>query len=94
MRNTTKLLAAASMLAAISLAAPSLYAQGEKPPSGSPSGPGMMRDGMMGQGGMGMMQQMTQMMESCNKMMSARRDSGGGQKEDQKPTPSDPEKKG
>lgn len=91
MRKLKPTLAIVSIVAAGIVAAPTLYAQTNQTPSGSTGGQGMMRDGMMGQGGMmGMMQQMTQMMDQCNRMMGAR----GGNQNEQKPTPSEPEKKG
>jgi len=71
MRKTTTTLLLASTLVAGATAAPLLYAQ----PSGS-----MMGHGMMGgkntndKGGMmGMMKQMSEMMDHCNSMMSDRR---------------------
>ena len=91
MHKFKPVLALVFILATGVVAAPTLYAQGNQAPTGPSGGQGMTRDGMMGQGGM--MQQMTQMMESCNKMMSSR-NSGGQQQNDQKPAPSEPEKKG
>ena len=71
MRKTTTTLLLASTLVAGATAAPLLYAQ----PSGSMRGHGMMggkntndKGGMMG-----MMKQMSEMMDHCNSMMSDRR---------------------
>lgn len=76
MRKSTKILAAAAMIAGLAIA-PTLFAQslgnaGERRP--------MMENGMMGQGGMmNMMGRMSRMMESCNTMMqSMMNDRGAG----------------
>ena len=70
--NLKTLLSTAAVVAALAVG-PAVYAYAETPnknESGS-----MMQDGqggMMGQGGtMNMMQQMSQMMETCNNMMQA-----------------------
>ena len=91
MRTQFKVLLATSALMGGLLAAPILYAQSTDSRGNQPSG--MMSEGGMGQGGMmghGMMEQMTRMMENCNKMMeSAMADDG--QKEapapSEQPTP-------
>ena len=72
MRKPTTALVVTAALGAAVIAAPSLHAQGNQPPSGS-----TMQHGMMGgqgagkEGGMmGMMRQMSTMMDHCNKMMN------------------------
>lgn len=96
MRKLRIALAAASILAGGIIAAPSLYAQGDKAPSGSTGDQGMMRGmmrgGMMGQDGMmGMMKQMSNMMDQCSKMMSSagrgERQPGDQPKKDAPPAP-------
>ena len=70
MRRTTTTLLLASTLAAGAMAAPSLYGQ----PSDSMMGHGMMGDkNTNDRGMMGMMKQMSEMMDHCNGMMSDRR---------------------
>lgn len=72
MRKLTTAFLVGSMLAAGVMAAPSLYAQGSHEPSGSMMGHGMMRDKSTKDEGemMGMMKQMSQMMDHCSNMMS------------------------
>ena len=90
MRKPTTALLLASTLVAGVIAAPSLFAQGGRDPSGS-----MMDHGMMGdkstrdKGGMGMMSQMSEMMDHCSNMMSDSRPNDQWRKN----TPSEPEKK-
>ena len=88
MRKNLKPVVAASALAAALLTGTALYAHED-----SPSGPGQkMRPGMMGQGGMmNMMEQMNQMMATCNKMMQGMMQHHQG--EPQKPREA-PENKG
>jgi hypothetical protein len=99
MRKLSIALAVGLMLGVGLIAAPSLYAQDDQAPSGQKSGPGMMRDGMMG-GGMGgmmnMMQQMGRMMEHCNTMMSGMSGDGRARPNDnwRKDAPATPEKRG
>ena len=65
MRNWIKALAVTSAIATGLVAAPALYAHESEGAGGQ-----MMGTGMMGEGGMmGMMQQMSEMMEGCGKMM-------------------------
>ncbi len=95
MRKLTKTLLPAAILAAGVMAAPSLYAQGDQDSSGSRMGHGMMGDKSTkdekGMGDMmGMMKQMSQMMDHCNNMMSDSRPNDRQQKD----SPSEPEKKG
>ena len=74
MRRTTTTLLLASTLAAGAMAAPSLYGQSDHQPSGSMMGHGMMGDkNTNDRGMMGMMKQMSEMIGSCNGMMSDRR---------------------
>ena len=74
MRKFTTTLLLASTLVASAMAAPLLYAQGSQQPSGSMMGHGMMGDKNTNDGGMmGMMKQMSEMMDHCNGMMSDRR---------------------
>ena len=93
MRKLSTALLLASILAVGSMAAPSLYAQGGQESSGSMMGHGMMGDkSKKDEGGMmGMMKQMTKMMDHCSNMMSA-----DNKPNDQwrKNAPSQPEKKG
>ena len=71
MRRTTTTLLLASTLAAGAMAAPSLYGQSDHQPSGSMMGHGMMGDkNTNDRGMMGMMKQMSEMMDHCNSMMS------------------------
>ena len=70
MRKTTTTLLLAAALVAGAMAAPSLYGQ----PSDSMMGHGMMGDkNTNDRGMMGMMKQMSEMMDHCNGMMSDRR---------------------
>ena len=80
MRKSTTTLLLASTLVAGAMAAPLLYAQGGHQPSGS----------MMGHGMMGMMKQMSEMMDHCNGMMGDRRPN----EQWRKTSPSQPEKRG
>ena len=75
MRKFTTTLLLASTLVAGATAAPLLYAQGSQQPSGSVMGHGMMGDKNINDKGgmMGMMKQMSEMMDHCNSMMSERR---------------------
>ena len=74
MRRTTTTLQLASTQAAGAMAAPSLYGQSDHQPSGSMMGHGMMGDkNTNDRGMMGMMKQMSEMMDHCNGMMSDRR---------------------
>jgi Spy/CpxP family protein refolding chaperone len=74
MRKPVKTLLVASTLAAGVAAAPTIYAR-----DSSGSDRSMMGQGMMGQDGM--MGQMSSMMEHCNEMMQAMKDSeSGGQR--------------
>jgi hypothetical protein len=67
MRKTTTTLLLAAALVAGAMAAPSLYGQ----PSDSMMGHGMMGDkNTNDRGMMGMMKQMSEMMDHCNSMMS------------------------
>ena len=67
MRNWIKALAVTSAIATGLVAAPVLYAHESEGAGGQ-----MMGTGMMGEGGMmGMMQQMSEMMEGCGKMMQS-----------------------
>ena len=71
MRRTTTTLLLASTLAAGAMAAPSLYGQSDHQPSGSMMGHGMMGDkNTNDRGMMGMMKQMSEMMDHCNSMMN------------------------
>lgn len=99
MRKLTKALLPAAILIVGVMAAPSLYAQGDKRPSGSMMGRDMMGDkstkddgAMMGDmmGMMKMMKQMSQMMDHCNNMMSDSRPNDQWRKD----APAEPEKKG
>lgn len=92
MRKLRIALAVASILTGGIIAAPTLYAQSDRPPSDSTGGQRMMRDGMMGQDGMmGMMKQMSQMMDQCSRMMSGagrgERQPGDQPKKDAPPAP-------
>jgi hypothetical protein len=75
MREVTTTLLLASTLVAGAIAAPSLYGQSVQQPSGSMMGHGMMGDKNTKDNGgmMGMMKQMSEMMDHCNSMMSDRR---------------------
>ena len=77
MRKHVKALLVVSALGAGLAAAPAIYAHDSGESDGSMMGGGMMgKDGMMG-----MMEQMSSMMESCNEMMQAMKDSeNGGQR--------------
>src|SRR3546814_7439076 len=67
MRNWIKALAVTSAIATGLVAAPALYAVESEGAEGQ-----MMGTSMMGEGGMmGMMQQMSKMMEGCGKMMQS-----------------------
>ncbi len=88
MRKSLKTLIVASVLAAGVAVAPTLSAHETQNPQGPTMGQGMMgHGGMMGPGGMmghggmtNMMGQMSQMMETCNKLMQ-----GAVEKRDQAP---------
>ena len=75
MRDTFKALLAAAALIAGLTAATTVFAQGQ-PAAKEQAAPGMMQgQGMMGQQGDGMMKMMTrmsEMMETCTKMMQAK----------------------
>jgi hypothetical protein len=90
MRKLGTALAVVSVLTGGIIAAPTLYAQSDQPPSGSPGDQRTMRGGMMG-----MMKQMSEMMGQCSKMMGS---AGRGERQpgDQpkKDTPPAPENKG
>ena len=74
MRKFTTTLLLVSTLVAGAMAAPLLYAQGGQQPSGSMMGHGMMGDkNTNDRGMMGMMKQMSEMMDHCNGMMGDRR---------------------
>jgi Spy/CpxP family protein refolding chaperone len=83
MRKYTTTLVLASALVALVAAAPALYAEHARTPSGP----------MMGRGMMGMMGQMDQMMDHCSTMMR-NRGNGGGRPNDQwrKHAPMTPDK--
>lgn len=89
MRKSTVALVFASVVAAAVIAAPALYAHDNQGSSGSMMGHGMMGDGNEG-GMMGMMKQMSQMMDHCNNMMGDSRPNEQWRKN----APSQPEKKG
>lgn len=72
MRKSTKILAAAGLLVAGLAAAPALYAHDS---GGS----------MLGQGMMGMMGEMTEMMAGCSEMMQSMRQGGSGAPNEQWP---------
>ncbi|MFJ1311888.1 hypothetical protein [Agrobacterium sp. P15N1-A] len=89
MRKSLQIFVLASTIAGgLGFAIP-LYAQDNSSPSSQPKGNEMMGSGDM----MGMMTQMNQMMENCNKMMqtSMDKDHGTGVPKDASPAP---EKKG
>ena len=87
MRKTTTTLLLAAALVAGAMAAPSLYGQ----PSDSMMGHGMMGDkNTNDRGMMGMMKQMSEMMDHCNGMMGDRRPN----EQWRKTSPSQPEKRG
>ena len=91
MRKFTTTLLLASTLAAGAMAAPSLYGQSDHQPSGSMMGHGMMGDkNTNDRGMMGMMKQMSEMMDHCNGMMGDRRPN----EQWRKTSPSQPEKRG
>ena len=91
MRRTTTTLLLASTLAAGAMAAPSLYGQSDHQPSGSMMGHGMMGDkNTNDRGMMGMMKQMSEMMDHCNNIMSNSRPNERWRKS----SPSQPEKRG
>jgi hypothetical protein len=71
MRKTIPTIAIATLFLGGLAAASPLYAHGKSKPS---MGQDMMQSGGM----MGMMEQMTKMMELCNKMMASRMDGTGG----------------
>ena len=91
MRNLATALLLGSVLLAGAIAAPTLYAEDQKP-SGSTTENGMMgnRDGKDGRGMMGMMKQMSEMMDHCNGMIGDRRPN----EQWRKTSPSQPEKRG
>ena len=91
MRKFTTTLLLASTLVAGAMAAPSLYGQSDHQPSGSMMGHGMIGDKNTNDGGMmGMMKQMSEMMDHCNGMMGDRRPN----EQWRKTSPSQPEKRG
>ncbi len=93
MRKLTKTLALTFVFIAGLTAVSALYAQDSKRSPGSTMKHGMMDDGKTDGGGMmGMMMQMTKMMDHCNNMMG----SGGNRPNDQwrKDAPTEPERKG
>jgi hypothetical protein len=79
---------AVAIVAGIALTSP-IFADDNQSP-GSNMGSGMMEQGGM----MDMMKQMSQMMESCNKMMQSTPDSGKPNEQRRKDMPMQPEKKG
>jgi hypothetical protein len=87
MRKPTKVTFAALALGVGLVAGPALYAQTTQAPSAAPTerGGSHMDRGMMSDDMMGMMAQMRQMMDACNKMMAS--------KQDQSPTPAEPRPK-
>jgi len=94
MRNLTTALLLGSVLLAGAIAAPTLYAEDQRP-SGSTTENGVMgnRDGKDGGGMMGimkMMRQMSGMMDHCGNMMSDSRPNERWRKK----SPTQPEKKG
>ncbi|ATU94480.1 hypothetical protein [Phyllobacterium zundukense] len=80
---------AATIGAGLALASPIVAADDNQSP-GSNMGSGMMEHGGM----MNMMQQMSQMMESCNKMMQSMPDSGKPNEQGPMNMPMQPDKKG
>ncbi|CAN7569212.1 hypothetical protein LJR231_004190 [Phyllobacterium sp. LjRoot231] len=82
---------AATIVAGLALTSP-IYAAETNQTPGSNMEPGMMEHGGM----MNMMQQMTQMMESCNKMMQTKMDvtPDSGKPNEQKDMPAQPDTKG
>ena len=80
---------AATIVAGFALTSP-IFAADENPSPGSSMGSGMMEHGGM----MDMMKQMSQMMESCNKMMQSTPDSGKPNEQWRRDMPMQPEKKG
>jgi hypothetical protein len=80
---------AATIGAGLALASP-IFAADDNPSPASSMGSGMMEQGGM----MDMMKQMSQMMESCNKMMQSTPDSGKPNEQWRKDVPMQPEKKG
>ena len=80
---------AATIVAGFALTSP-IFAADENPSPGSSMGSGMMEHGGM----MDMMKQMSQMMESCNKMMQSTPDSGKPDEQWRKNMPMQPDKKG
>lgn len=74
---------AATIVAGLALTSP-IFAADDNPSPGSNMGSGMMD----------MMKQMSQMMESCNKMMQSTPDSGKPDEQWRKDMPMQPEKKG
>ncbi|UXN58444.1 hypothetical protein [Phyllobacterium zundukense] len=80
---------AATIVTGLALTSP-IFAADAKPSPDSSMGSGMMEHGGM----MDMMKQMSQMMESCNKMMQSTPDSGKPNEQWRKDRPMQPEKKG
>jgi hypothetical protein len=80
---------AATTVAGFALTSP-IFAADDNPSPGSNMGSGMMEHGGM----MDMMKQMSQMMESCNKMMQSTPDSGKPNEQWRRDMPMQPEKKG
>jgi hypothetical protein len=80
---------AVTIVAGLALTSP-IFAADDNPSPGSSMGSGMMEQGGM----MDMMKQMSQMMESCNKMMQSTPDSGKPNEQRRKDMPMQPEKKG
>lgn len=80
---------AATIVTGLALTSP-IFAADDNPSPGSNMGSGMMEHGGM----MDMVKQMSQMMESCNKMMQNTPDSGKPNEQWRKDMPMQPEKKG
>ena len=99
MRKFTHIRVVAAVFAAGLIGTSAAFSFAAENPGSPATGPGMMhQDGGMKHGDMkgmmNMMGQMSQMMDQCGKMMSAGRDRGSKQQNDQKPAPSEQEKKG
>ena len=87
MRKTIRTIGIATLFLGGLAAASPLYAHSKSKPS-------MGQDMMQGGGMMGMMEQMTKMMELCNKMMASKMDGTGGHDMNQPMAPpAEPEKK-
>jgi hypothetical protein len=92
MYSSLKLLGfGATMVAGLAFSA-QIFAADQSPSPESNMGAGMMENGGM----MNMMQQMNQMMESCNKMMQTKMDAAPdpGKPNEQNEMPAQPDKKG